>query len=36
MSYAFYKVFDEILEGTLVLIEQQNENDTPTDAEVKF
>ena len=35
MSYAFHKGFDEVLEGTLILIEPPNENDVLTDEEVK-
>ena len=35
MSYAFHKGFDEVLEGTLILIEPPNENAVLTDEEVK-
>ncbi len=36
MSFAFYKGFDEILEGTLVLIKPDQEEDVLTEDQIKM
>ncbi len=35
-SYAFYKGFDEILEGTSVLIQNETEDEALTEDQIKF